>query len=207
MKRLTSPIIHLLCLIPIGYLLWDYSVNNLGTNPFQTLAITTGHSAMVFLLLTLAVTPLRTWGVKVCHALHLPWGAKAYQWGPLFIYRRRLGLYAFFYASLHLLIYLYFELNFDGQEFWYEFTTRWPIPVGVSAWLVMLSLALTSPLYIKKMMKAHWQRLHRAMYLLAVLAVTHHWLMVKPTEVWPEIYAMVVAVLLLARLKWIKDKR
>lgn len=203
--------VHLACLAPFVWLIHLYQNGSLGLNPDPVNYIThfTGDWALWILLADLAITPLR----RLHPALSF-----------LIRFRRLVGLYAFFYATLHLATYVFLFSGYDiptavagvqaGHlgEVWTQFKLVWPrmledvlkrrfIQVGFAAWVILLALALTSPAVILRAMGGkNWQRLHRFIYLAAWLGITHYWWMVKPGVSAPAKVTVVLVALLLARV-------
>jgi sulfoxide reductase heme-binding subunit YedZ len=167
--------------VPLLLLGWDWRRGQLGANPLDFLTRTTGTLTLVFLVLTLAVTPLRKWT-----------GA---QW--LVRLRRMAGLYAFFYGSLHFLCYVWFDKQFDLSGMAQDVARRRFILVGFLAFTSMIPLAVTSTdKMIKRLGGKRWQKLHRLTYLSAAAGVFHYYLLVKSDVRKPLAFAAVVAVLL-----------
>ena len=187
--------LHLLCWLPAAWLFYLAATNGLGANPAEALLRVLGDWALRFLCLALAVTPLRQW-------LH---------WPRVAAYRRMLGLYAFFYASLHWLAYVVFDMGLDWLAIVADLPKRPFILVGTVAWLLLLALAVTSvPALVRRLGGKRWQKLHRAVYAVAALAVLHFWWMRAGKnhfgEVW--LYGSILAALLLARVLWaVRRKR
>ena len=189
-------VLHVLCCLPLAWLVYLTLTDGLGANPAEALLRNLGSWAIRFLCLALAVTPLR-------QLLHQPVLAR---------YRRMLGLYAFFYASLHWLAYVVFDMGLDWAAVVADIPKRPFILVGTAAWLILLALAVTSiPALIRRMGGKRWQRLHRAVYVVAALAVLHYWWMRAGknnfADVW--LYGGILAALLLWRLAqwWLRRKR
>ena len=172
-------------LVPLALLGWDWRGGGLGANPLDFVTRTTGTLTLVFLVLTLSVTPLR----KLTGA----------QW--LVRLRRMLGLYAFFYGSLHLAAYVWFDKWFDLSAIAQDVTRRWFIIVGVIAFSSMVPLAVTSTdRMIKRLGGKRWQQLHRLTYVSAAAGVLHYYLLVKSDVRKPLLFAAAVALLLGYRL-------
>jgi sulfoxide reductase heme-binding subunit YedZ len=172
-------------LVPLALLAWDWRRGQVGANPLDFVTRTTGTLTLVFLVLTLAITPLR----KV----------SGVQW--LVRLRRMLGLYAFFYGSLHLLTYVWFDKAFDFGAIVQDVVRRWFILVGMLAFFSMVPLAITSTdKMIKRLGGKRWQKLHRLTYLSATAGVFHFYLLVKSDIRKPLIFASAVALLLGYRL-------
>jgi len=184
-------VLFVVCLVPAGVLGWNFYHDQLGANPFEALTRESGEWTLRFLLLTLLMTPLR--GI-----LHRPW--------PLQL-RRMLGLYSFFYACLHLLTYLWFDQFFNWQEIANDILKRPFITVGITAWILLLPLAVTSTNGMMRRLGRRWKRLHRSIYLIAILGVLHFVWLVKADLREPLIYAGLLVVLLGYRIaKW-RQKR
>lgn len=174
-------------LLPLARLVVGAFANGLGTNPLELITRSTGTWTLVFLCITLAITPMRKWtGAN--------WLAQ---------YRRMFGLFAFFYGSCHFLTFIWFDHFFDLGEIIKDVIKRPFVTVGFAAMVLMLPLALTSNNRLIKWMGAkRWQLLHRFVYLIAILGVLHYWWLVKRDLTQPIIYAVIVAVLLGVRLWW-----
>jgi sulfoxide reductase heme-binding subunit YedZ len=171
--------------VPLSLLLWDWRRGQLGANPLEYLTHTTGTLTLLFLVLSLAVTPLRK-------ALGLPW---LIQW------RRTLGLFGFFYGCLHLLTYTWFDKFFAVGAIVQDVLKRPYIAIGMLGWLVMVPLAVTSTnAMIKKLGGQRWNRLHRLAYLAAVAGVVHYDMLVKADVRKPRWFGAVLAVLLAYRV-------
>jgi len=178
-------VVFLNSLVPLAILIWDKSHDQLGANPNEALLHKTGNLAIIFLLLSLAVTPLRKLTGK--------------NWYSLF--RKMLGLFAFFYMCLHLLIYLSFYSEFDLRKFAAAMVSNKFIILGLAAFLMLVPLAITSTNgMIKRLGAAKWKRLHQLVYVAAIAAVTHFWMSQKRDISKPALAAAVLFVLLAYRL-------
>ena len=185
----------LACLGPFALLVYQAVTNTLGPDPTSTIALTTGYNALLILILSLAVTPLRLLSPR------LSWLIK---------FRRLLGLFAFFYASIHLATYLVLYLNFDWNVFKTDITKRRFIIAGFAAYMLLVPLALTSTTWaIRKLGGKQWNRLHKLVYLAAICGIVHYWWQVKPGVLSPMNLTITLAVLLLARplLAFIQKRR
>ena len=172
-------------LVPLALVGWDWARGQLGANPLDFVTRTTGTLTLVFLVLTLMVTPLRKWT-----------GAN---W--LVRLRRMLGLYAFFYGALHLAAYVWFDKWFDAAAIAEDVARRRFILVGVLAFTAMVPLAVTSTdKMIKRLGGKRWQKLHRLTYLAAAAGVLHYYLLVKSDVRKPLAFGVAVALLLGYRL-------
>lgn len=178
------------CLAPLAWLLWRAVTNTLGPDPTHTLAFATGRTALRLLVLSLAITPLRRLLPRL---------------GWLIRFRRLLGLFAFFYATLHMLTWVGLYANFDPTSMYADILKRRYVTAGMAAWLLLLPLAATSSNWaIRKMGGKNWNRLHRLAYLAVAAALVHYWWQVKTGVITPLGITLIVAALLLARplLTW-----
>jgi len=180
-----KPAVFAASLGPLGVLVFGAFTGGLGANPIEAITHGTGDWTLRFLLLTLAVTPLRT----------------LTRWNPLVRFRRMLGLFAFFYASLHLLTYVWLDKFFSWREIARDIPRRPFITMGFLAFVVLVPLAATSTAgMIRRIGGRAWRRLHRLVYLSAIAGVVHYWWLVKADVSRPRLYAMALAVLLGSRL-------
>ncbi|MBX3278043.1 MAG: sulfoxide reductase heme-binding subunit YedZ [Acidobacteria bacterium] len=171
--------------VPFALLLWDWRHAELGANPLEFVTHTTGMLALIFLTLSLAVTPLRK-------AAGQPW---------LIRLRRMIGLYAFFYAALHLLAYVWFDKTFSLGAIIDDTARRPYITLGMFAFFLLVPLAVTSTNRMVKLLGgARWNRLHRAVYIAAIAGVAHYYLLVKADTRKPVAFAIVIGALLVYRL-------
>ena len=174
-------LISLNALIPLAFLAYDAFRGKLGANPLEFFLRTTGVLTLTFILITLAVTPLR----------------KIFGWNPLIKYRRMLGLYAFFYASIHLITYSVADKSLDLKAIIADVWQRPFIAIGMLAFTMLVPLAVTSTNgWVKRLGGKKWGRLHKLSYAIAVLGVIHFWMIVKSDVFYPAIFGLVVAVLL-----------
>jgi len=184
-NKWTKVPVFLLCLVPLGILVWSALTGNLGANPVEFIQHATGDWTLRFLVFTLSITPLRK-------LLKLP---------DLIRFRRMLGLFAFFYACLHFLTYLGPDQSFDLSAIWKDVAKRPFVTVGFTAFVLLIPLALTSSAgWIRRLGGRRWQMLHRAIYISAICGVIHYYWLVKSAVLRPLTYGAIVAVLLLWRL-------
>ncbi len=183
-KRLKIPLFAL-CLAPALTLVWNGLHQSLGPNPVETITHTTGNWTLRFLLITLAVTPLR----------------KILRRPELIRFRRMLGLFAFFYGTMHLLTYLWLDQSFSVTAMVKDVVKRPFITAGMTGFLSMLPLAITSTAgWIRRLGGRNWQRLHRLIYLAAMAGVVHYYWLVKSDVRLPLLYAALLAPLLAWRV-------
>ncbi len=182
-----------LCLVPLAMLGWRALHGDLTANPIEFITHTTGDWTLRFLIITLAVTPLR----KI---LHLP---------QLIRFRRMFGLLAFFYACLHFSTWIGLDKFFAWSEMWKDVEKRRFITVGFTGFVLMIPLAITSTAgWIRRLGGKRWQLLHRLIYLSAIAGVIHYYWLVKSDERKPLAYGLVLAILLAWRLgNWLYNRR
>lgn len=179
--RLLKPIVFVLCLVPFVALAAAALLNQLGANPIQEITHVTGDWTLRFVLITLAVTPLR----------------RLTGWNALIKYRRMLGLYAFFYALMHFGTYIVLDQFFAWDLIGKDIAKRPFITVGFLGFMAMVPLALTSTTgWIRRLGGKRWQQLHRLVYLTGVAGVVHYLWLVKSDKTRPATYGLVLAVLL-----------
>jgi len=186
MQKLVKPIVFLAALIPLALLVYNVVTGNTSANPAEDILLTTGIWALRFLLATLAITPIR----------------RLTGWNRLIQYRRMLGLFAFFYASVHLLSYLAFDRVFQFGEILADVAKRPFITAGMVAFACMVPLAVTSTKGWIRRLGRRWQMLHRLIYASAVAAALHFIWKVKVPIGEPIYYAAILLLLLGFRLFW-----
>ncbi len=192
-SRWTKAAVFFLCLGPLASLLWRALHHQLTANPIEFITHATGDWTLRFLVLTLAVTPLR----------RLP------KLSPLIRYRRMLGLFAFFYAFLHFSIWIGIDQFFAWGDMWRDVQKRRYITVGFAGFLLLIPLAVTSTAgWIRRLGGRRWQQLHRAIYFSATAGVIHYYWQVKSDVRKPLAYGALVALLLFWRLAvWLLSRR
>jgi methionine sulfoxide reductase heme-binding subunit len=180
-------VLFVLALLPLLRLLVGAPLDWLGVNPIELITRSLGTWTLVFLLITLGITPLRR--------------LTKLNWLPQM--RRMLGLFAFFYGTLHLTTYLWLDQFFDVVEIAKDIVKRPFITVGFIAYALMIPLAVTSThAMTRRLGGRRWRQLHRLVYVLAICAVVHYWWLVKRDLTEPALYALVLAVLLALRVYW-----
>ena len=184
MKKMIKPLIFTVALIPFALLVARILNNDLGPDPAKELSLETGEWALRFLLITLTLTPLRRLTKQtefVCH-------------------RRMIGLYSFFYASLHLFVWLTFLLQFRWNDIVEEIIERPYITMGFASYVILLILAATSPKAMVRKLGRNWKRLHKAVYLAAILSIIHLLWILRLDIGEAVLYGAILAVLLGYRL-------
>ena len=177
-------------LIPLIWLYIDYYTYNLGVEEVNAAILRTGYPAVFLLVLSLAITPLNIlfgWSIL----------------GPL---KKIFGLYAFMYASLHLLIFAALDYGLEWSAIITEITSRWYATVGFASLLIMLPLAMTSTKWAMRKLGKRWKTLHKGVYVSAILAVYHYILQARNDYTYPATFAVVLAVFLLLRFEVIKSR-
>ena len=207
-RWILKPVVFLAALGPLGWIAWTAMTGSFSADPLSDITKETGEWALRFLCFTLAITPIR----------------RLTGWNTASRFRRMLGLYAFFYATIHLLIYVVADrgasLDFpDGIVAWRtvrdlaksigaDIYKRPFVTAGFTAWLCMLPLALTSTAgMIRRLGGRRWAQLHRLIYASAIAAVVHFWWLVKSDVRQPAAYGIAVGVLLASRIVWTARKR
>lgn len=178
--KFIKPVIFSLALVPFAYVVWRVVVNDLGPDPAQELAIETGEWAIRFLLLALAMTPLRHLTNNTGFVRH----------------RRMIGLFALFYASVHFLVWLVFLLGLQWARIEAEIIERPYITVGFAAFVILVALGVTSPKVVVRKLGRNWKRLHRLVYLAGVLGILHLLWIQRSDLIEPAFYGAILAVLL-----------
>ncbi len=192
-SKSTKACLFVLCLVPLGELVWLIFTDGLGPNPINAVEHFTGDWTIRFICIALAVTPLR-------EILHLP---------QMIRFRRMLGLFAFFYVCLHFTTWFAIDDFFNIHDISKDIVKRPFITVGFTAFVLMIPLAVTSTnKMVRRLGYKKWQFIHRAIYLIAILGVIHYLWLVKSDETRPLRYGAVVAALLLWRVgTWLRDRK
>jgi sulfoxide reductase heme-binding subunit YedZ len=206
-------LVHLICLLPAFQLIRMYRSGALAlmADPVNWITHFTGHYTLLLLIITLAVTPVRRLHTKLANLIR---------------FRRLIGLYAFFYATLHLATYIFLFSGYDVPTAWAgikgghlgvivdQWKLIWPtilgdlkkrrfIQVGFFAWVILLVLAATSPAFVMRAMGGkNWRRVHWSIYVAALAGITHYWWLVKKGVLAPMPFTIALAVLLGARVFW-----
>lgn len=183
-RWLLKPAVFIACLLPFLLLLLGLVQSKLGFNPVEYLTHQTGQWGLRFLLITLAITPLRNLS----------------NWVWLTRFRRMLGLYAFFYGLLHFMIYFLWDQSLDITRVVEDVFERPYITLGFAALCLMIPLAVTSTNWARRKLRRRWNQLHKLVYVLALLVILHFIWLVKADYREVSIYAVVFAILMLLRL-------
>jgi methionine sulfoxide reductase heme-binding subunit len=184
-----KPAVFLVCLVPLAQLAYGFYTDDLTANPIEYITRFTGSWALIILITSLAVTPLR----------------RITGWNALVRFRRILGLFAFFYATLHFATYMVLDLFFDFSAIAKDIIKRPYITVGFTAFVLMIPLAITSTTGMIRRLGRRWQQLHYLVYGIAILGVVHFYWLVKADIRRPVQYGAVLALFLGYRLfsKWV----
>ena len=191
MIKYFKPGIFFLSLVPFIVIVYKIYFNQLGPEPVKEITHHTGEWTLIFICLTLAMTPLK-------RLTNLTIWIK---------FRRMLGLFIFFYATLHMLTYVVIDYRLDFSSISKDILTKRFIFVGFAAWLLLLPLTLTSSRKAVMLLKDKWKKLHRLIYIIAILGVVHFLWLVKFDITEPLIYAAIILVLLLFRVKFKKVEK
>jgi sulfoxide reductase heme-binding subunit YedZ len=182
----------LISLLPLVRMLWLGFYDDLGANPIEFITRSTGTWALVFLCITLVITPLR-----------LITG-----WSALIKLRRMFGLFCFFYACLHFLIWFWLDQNLDLQAMWADVLKRPFITMGFTTFVLLIPLALTSNRFAVRALGRRWSLLHKLVYVIACTAIIHYWWHKagKNDLQTVSIYGAIILLLLLCRLPWLRER-
>ena len=184
MKRLGKPAVFVAALLPLAWIAWKYFEGRLGANPIRELEIETGLWTLRMLAITLAITPFR----------------RATGWNGVQKYRRMLGLFTFFYATVHLSMWAGVDWFFAWGDMWHEIVKHKYILIGMLTWLIMVPLAITSTKGWVRRLGKRWTRLHRLVYIAAITGTIHYLWAVKKDTFFPLVYLAVFALLLAYRV-------
>ena len=188
MIKYFKPFVFILCLWPLGIIILDIYYNNLGAEPVKKIMNHFGEWTLIFICLTLAMSPLK-------RITNLSFWIK---------FRRMLGLFVFFYATIHLLTYVGLDYRFDWQPIFNDVIKKKYIFVGFAAWLLLIPLVITSSQKMIGILKHNWKKLHRLIYLIAIFGSLHFIWLSKTILFKPLIYLLIILVLLSFRIKFKK---
>lgn len=188
MRFIVKPLVFVLCLLPAALIATDALeiTGRLGANPIEEILDRFGNLAIQFIMIALAVTPLR----------------KITGWNQLSRFRRMLGLFAFFYVLMHFLTWLVLDRGLFWPDIVEDIAKRPFITIGMVALVLLTAMALTSFVRLRQIMGKRWQQLHNSVYVVGILAVWHYWWQVKADFLEPLIYAVILAVFLGLRIYW-----
>ncbi len=187
-SRVAKPLVFVLCLLPLSSIVWRIFYGDLGSDPVETITFATGDWTLRFLLITLAVSPFRQW----------------FGLSSLLRFRRMLGLYVFFYACCHFLIWFILDHALSFGDMVEDIIDRPYITFGFSALMLLIPLAVTSNNVMLRKLGRRWKKLHQLVYAIIILGVLHYLWLTKADYLEPGIYALVAGVLLFQRLNYKK---
>ena len=185
MIKYFKPFVFILCLWPLGIIILDIYYNNLGAEPVKKIMNHFGEWTLIFICLTLAMSPLK-------RITNLSFWIK---------FRRMLGLFVFFYATIHLLTYVGLDYRFDWEPIINDVLKKKYIFIGFSAWLLLIPLAATSSQKMIRILKHNWKNLHRLVYVIAIFGSLHYIWLSKTIFFKPLIFTAIIVVLLALRIK------
>ena len=185
MIKYFKPFVFILCLLPLGIIILDIYYNNLGAEPVKKIMNHFGEWTLIFICLTLTMSPLK-------RITNLGFWIK---------FRRMLGLFVFFYATIHLLTYVGLDYRFDWEPIINDVLKKKYIFIGFSAWLLLIPLAITSSQKMIKILGRNWKNLHRLVYVIAVFGSLHYIWLSKTIFFKPLIYTLIIVVLFALRIK------
>ena len=177
--------IFFLSLLPILIIFYQIIFNQLGPEPVKEITHVTGNWTLRFIIITLAMTPLQ----------------KFTQFNFWISYRRMFGLFVFFYASVHMMTYVGIDYRFDWSSIGDDIFKKKFIFVGFLAWLLLVPLALTSSKRMIRLLRDNWKKLHKLIYIISLLGITHYLWLVKVITAEPLIYFMIIIILLILRIR------
>ena len=189
MKNYSKPTVFLLSLWPIYIIAYQIFYNELGPEPVDRIINHFGEWTLIFILLTLSMTPLK----KI---------TKSVEWIK---FRRMLGLFTFFYASIHMLSYVGLDYRFDFEPLINDVLKKKFIFIGFSAWLLLIPLAITSSERMVRLLKQNWKKIHRLIYIIGIFGVLHYIWLSKTIFFKPLIFLILLIILLLFRIKITKS--
>ena len=185
MIKYFKPFVFILCLLPLGIIILDIYYNNLGAEPVKKIMNHFGEWTLIFICLTLTMSPLK-------RITNLGFWIK---------FRRMLGLFVFFYATIHLLTYVGLDYRFDWEPIINDVLKKKYIFIGFYAWLLLIPLAITSSQKMIKILGRNWKNLHRLVYVIAIFGSLHYIWLSKTIFFKPLIYTLIIVVLLTLRIK------
>ena len=185
MIRYSKIIVFILCLWPLVIISLNIYYNELGAEPVKKIMNHFGEWTLIFICLTLAMSPLKRF-------TNLAFWTK---------FRRMLGLFVFFYATIHLLTYIGLDYRFDWQPIFNDVLKKKFIFIGFSAWLLLIPLAATSSQKMINLLKQNWKKLHRIVYIIAIFGALHFIWLSKTIFFKPLIYSVIIVVLLILRIR------
>lgn len=185
MKKYYKPSIFILCTIPFLFIFYKILFSKLGPEPVKEITHFTGEWTLIFICLTLSMSPLKRF-------------TNLSIW---ISFRRMLGLFIFFYATLHLLTYIGLDYRFDWSPIFDDVIKKKYVFIGFAAWLLMVPLAITSSQKMIKLLRNNWKKIHRLIYVIAIFGSFHYIWLSKTIFFKPLIYFIIIVVLLLLRIK------
>jgi sulfoxide reductase heme-binding subunit YedZ len=183
-RRAVKPLVFLLCLLPLAWIVYDALTGGLGANPIEAVQLRTGRWSLRLLAAALAITPLR----------------RISGLNELIKYRRMLGLFAFFYATLHLANYVVLDMFFDWSDIVEDVIEHPYVTIGLATWVILLPLAITSTRGWVRRLGKRWAKLHRLVYVAAITGTVHYLWAVKKDTFFPLVYLATFAMLLAYRV-------
>ena len=189
MRKYSKIVVFFICLWPIYSILYAIYFNSLGAEPVKKITHHFGEWTLIFICLTLSMSPLK----KITNS-------------NIWIgYRRMLGLFVFFYATIHMLTYVGLDYWFDWKSIFDDVIKKKYIFIGFAAWLLLIPLAITSSQKMVKLLKKNWKRIHRLIYIIAIFGVLHYIWLSKTIFFGPLIYLIIIIILLIFRIKFYKS--
>ena len=188
MRKYYKIVVFLICLWPIYSILYAIYFNSLGAEPVKKITHHFGEWTLIFICLTLSMSPLK----KITNS------------NIWISYRRMLGLFVFFYATIHMLTYVGLDYWFNWNSIFDDVIKKKYIFIGFAAWLLLIPLAITSSQKMVRLLKKNWKRIHRLIYIIAIFGVLHYIWLSKTIFFGPLIYLVIILILLIFRIKFYK---
>jgi sulfoxide reductase heme-binding subunit YedZ len=189
-------LVFVLCLVPVAILFWEYQTDQLGVNKLERITRVTGIWALNFQLLALTITPVRRILASWMKIMRASYGKRLSDWNWLVKLRRMIGLYAFFYTCLHLLIFIWLDQDFGWYWILQEMLEKPYLFVGTLAFILLIPVALSSTDKAMRKLGKNWRRIHRTVYLIGALSVLHYIWLSKLGKYQAIIYLVILVILL-----------
>jgi len=189
-------LIWFLLLLPAANLIYQYSNQSLGINPLQKLERSTGNTALLILIFTLGITPARHYLAKFCTTIRSTDGKRLADWNWLMRSRRMIGMYSFFYASIHVSIYFSLDLAFEWEWLISDIKEKPFIMAGMLSMALLIPLAVTSTNAMMRRLGKNWRRIHKLIYIISITAIIHYWWLSKVGVYDAWLYSLLIIFLL-----------
>lgn len=204
--KLIRTALLLLCLGLTLKILWPLILNQIEPFLYQALMTQTGLTALIYLIVALAITPLRRWLTIISKLFKLSFGKRLSDWNVLIRHRRNIGVTAAFFSFMHVTFYVWLDMGVLLSEMWWDVKSRPFIMIGWISFIIMMTLAVTSPKKMQRWLKKRWRTVHKSVYLMSPLILLHFALSLKPEHYDYVVYSVLI-FLLLAHRAYFKFKK